>query len=150
MTMRPLTRVDPALPVAAMKTYEISAPVATHFRAASCAEVDCRHYLNGWQTMVDESSDLGQRQAYYIRKLAGRAFTEERNEGGLTIFTFEAGQTCFRVGDHRVSLGRPEIFRVWRGDWRGQLESAYRHTRPADWVDDFAEHQDRLARALGV
>lgn len=147
--MRPLNRVDPMLPVTAMKTYEISAPLATHWREATCAEVDCPPHLRGWRTVCDESSVLGQAQAHYIRNDRSRRSHEARNEGGMTIFTFEPGQTCFRAGEHRIQLGRPEFFRVWSGDWRGRTGEAYQHSRPADWVDDFAEHQQRLADRLG-
>jgi hypothetical protein len=125
---------------AAYKTYQILAPAATHWRAATCAEVDCGAYLSGWATVIDESvPDPGQKQAYYIRYQSERRFTESRNAAGLTVFVFEAGQDCFRR-PHRTPVGRPEFFVVRDGAHRRDL-------RPADWVDDFANHQQRLADA---
>src|SRR5258708_39959331 len=59
--------VPPALPAAAMKTYQISAPLATHWRPATCEEAECLAYLHGGQTSCDESTELGQRQVAYIR-----------------------------------------------------------------------------------
>lgn len=142
--MRKLTRIDSQLPVGAMKTYSIVTPMSTHFRDGTCEEADCDGYKFGWLTVIDELTELGQGQAHYIRKESGRRFTETRNELGLTVFTFEAGQKCFR--EHKVRIERPEIFRVRDGDYRGNPTGQLRvHTRPDFWVEDFAEHQQRLA-----
>jgi hypothetical protein len=152
--MRPVTRVDPKLPVGAMQTYQILAPAPTHFRPATCAEADCGNYRHGWVTQIDELTDQGKLQAWWIRNRSGRSFREDRDAApGLTVFTFEAGQTCFyRLGEpldparpHQVRIDRPEIFLVRGGDWRGHTGDVRRHTSPADWVDDFGEHQLRLA-----
>lgn len=140
-------RVTPALPPAAMKTYGIVAPRPTHWRAATCAEADCVNHLNGWQTKVDESTELGQQQAAYIRAGSGRRFTEDRDDVGLTVFTFEAGQTCFRGDEHTVRVDRPEIYVVRDGDHRGNPRGTKPriHNDPQGWVDDFGEHQERIA-----
>lgn len=131
-----------------MKTYGIVAPKATHFRPATCAEVDCPNYTGGWRTTVDESTELGQAQGHYIRNEAGRRYTEVR-EASMTTFTFEAGQTCFR--EHETRLDRPEIYVVRDGDFRGNPRgTAPRvHQDPQAWVDDFGEHQERLADRMG-
>ncbi len=145
--MRPITRITPNLPASAYKTYAITSPISTHFRPATCEEAGCGAYAGGWHTTVDESTELGQRQAYYVRKLSGRRFSEHRNEAGLTVFDFEAGQQCFRSAEHRVSLQRPENFTVLGGDWRGNPLGIqpYKHDRAENWVDDFANHQQKLA-----
>lgn len=140
-------RVPPALPAAAMKTYQIAAPIATHWRDATCEETDCPHHLNGWRTAVDENTGLGQRQAHYIRHDRSRKHAEERQGLGVTVFTFEAGQTCFRP--HRLPVGRPERFLVTGGDWRGNpLGTPPReHTRPEHWVEDMQETLDEIRTA---
>ncbi len=102
-------------------------------------------YLSGWQTLVDEATALGQAQAGYIRHKSERRFTESRDEAGLTVFTFPPGQPCFRA--HKVRLDREEIFTKFPGDHRGRTGEA-RLLRPADWVEDFAEHQQKLAHEL--
>ncbi len=137
-------RVPPALPAAAMKTYQIAAPLATHWRKATCAEVDCPAFLHGWQTVCDESTELGQRQADYIRHDKTRKHAEQRAEGGLTVFVFGAGQNCFRP--HQVPSGRPERFLVTGGDFRGNPLGIppREHVRPDDWVDDMAETLDEI------
>lgn len=146
--MRPLFRIDPQLSAAHYKTYAIASPISTHYRDGTCDEAGCLAHQHGWQTSVDESTDLGQKQAHYIRKLAGRKFTERRTEVGLTAFEFEAGQRCFT--QHKVPLERPEFYVVRGGDWRGDPrgEGARMHTGPDPWVNDFGEHQDRLARVV--
>lgn len=140
--MRPLNRITPNAPAAAYKTYAISSPVATHFRPGTCDDVDCQAQANGWCTTVDETTDLGQKQAHYIRKLSGRKFIEHRELAGLTVFTFEAGQRCFAA--HRVSLQRPENFYVLGGDYRGNPLGIdpYRHSRAEFWVEDMQESLD--------
>jgi hypothetical protein len=141
-------RFTPALPVERMKTYELDAPPATHFRAAPCEhpDVTCQAHAHGWSTTVDITTELGQQQANYIRSMSGRRYVEVRAEGGLTTFTFEPGQRCFRSAEHRIPLEREPAYRVLYGDWRGS-ELARTHARAADWVEDFAEHQDGIKTA---
>lgn len=144
---RPLQRITPAMQPGAYKTYQISAPAQTHWRPATCAEVDCPAYLHGWTTTVDESTKLGQGQAYYVRRQSGRGFTEQRGQGGLTVFRFEAGQACFASQTHQMQV-RPEHYLIRPGDWRGLGEARQVGSARA-WVDDFGEHQERLADRLG-
>lgn len=146
-----------------METYAIKSPASTHMRPASCAEVDCPQHIHGFDTIVDETTDLGAQRAAYIRRecdriqgasstgahlLGRRRYTESsrRNElgGVMTIFHFPAGQRCF--AEHLVPLGRPEIFLHRAGDVRGCPDGRIqRYDRPDQWVDDFAGHQSRLA-----
>lgn len=137
------------LPAHAYKTYQIAAPRSTHFRRATCAEVGCINHANGFKVPVDETTELGQRQAYYIRHDRTRSYTEYRGEvageTGLTVFQFPAGTVCF--AQHQMRLDRPELFLVRLGDHRGNPtgERPYQHSRPELWVEDFAEHQQKLA-----
>ena len=143
--MQASDRIPPNMPVEAYQTYRIVSPLATHCRPGTCAEADCPHYEHGLQSPIDEATVLGQQQAHYIRKQSGRGFTEERLPGGLTQFTFAAGQTCF-AAPHQVPLGRPELYLVRGGDWRGNPTGEQRTHRDAqDWIDDFGEHQNNLA-----
>ena len=147
--MRPLFRPEPKLPAAAMKTYAIVAPKTTHTRPATCREAGCANFERGWWTRVDESTELGQRQAYYIRMHSGRAFSVSALPDGRTEFLFPPGQTCFV--EHTVALERDPFFIVREGDHRGNPRGtpAITHTRAELWVEDFAEHQQRLADRLG-
>jgi len=137
------------LPVTAMRTYAVARPLATHFRPATCEETACPAWLFGWLTKVDESTDLGQRQAHYIRHDKSRRHVETRAEDGLTVFTFEPGQRCFNTVQHKLPLDKPEIYTVRDGDWRGNPTGRVMHHQSADdWVEDFGEHQDALADRL--
>ena len=137
-------RIQPHMPVQAYKTYQAAMPLATHWRPATCAEVDCSWYLAGWKTIVPAG---GEHEA--LVRGSGRKFTEETQPGGLIEFRFEAGQQCFQAATHRLPVGRPERLFVRDGDWRGNPTGWRReHTRPEDWQEDFAEHQDRLKTAI--
>lgn len=161
---RPINRAQPVGPAAAYKTYQVASPLATHHRDATCVEVDCEQRRNGWRTVVDERTDLGMRQAAYIRSAcrpeglvlaAGhhaavdgpRRYIETR-EGPMTVFTFAPGHECFAT--HRVPLERPELYVVRDGDWRGNPRGTgpRQHSRPELWLEDFAEHQDRIHTAI--
>jgi hypothetical protein len=134
-------RVPPRMDPTAYKTYRIQAPKATHYRKATCREVDCPNFASGWLTTVDVSTELGARQANYIRLHSGRSFTYVE-VGTLVSFTFPAGQACFQ--EHTRPLDRPEIYTVTPGDYRAATGETRRHRNADDWVDDFAEHQNRL------
>jgi hypothetical protein len=135
-------RIAPALPVGAYKTYAVASPPDRSVRAA-CEQVGCLAYRHGWESHVDESTELGARQADYIRRLSGRTFREQRDAAGITVFLFEGGQRCF--SEHQT---RPELYVVRRGDWRQNLGTIRQHSRPADFVEDFGEHQLALADRL--
>jgi hypothetical protein len=137
---RPLNRADRLLLApGAYQTFEIAQPADTKVRAA-CEQVGCAHWARGWESVIDETTDLGKQQAAYIRGQSGRTFKEQRTDAGLTVFRFEARQRCF--ADHKT---RPQLFAVRDGDWRGNPTGRRRtHQRAADWVEDFGEHQLRL------
>lgn len=139
-------RITPILPSSALKTYQIVAPKQTHTRAATCAEVQCPAYLNGWVTRVPAGSP----QEQFIRSGANtRTFNETTGVkdlgAGVVEFMFNPGQRCFRAEEHRISLEREPLYLVRDGDFRG-FTGRRQHARAADWVDDFATHQDGVAR----
>lgn len=138
-------RIVPQAPAGVYQTFQIAAPVATHWRDATCEQVDCPAYLNGWRTVIDERTDLGQAQAGYIRHDRSRKCAEQHMPDGLTAFTFERGQTCFQK--HQARVERPELFVVRGGDWRGNPAGVEPrlHKNPDFWVEEFAENQDRMS-----
>lgn len=124
------------------RTYQIVAPISTHFRPATCEEVDCDAYKHGWKTLVPSNSD----QALYIRSGAsGRRFTEVNDSYdrtiGMTEFVFPAGQQCFGASKHVIPLERDPIFRVRDGH-----SAPITHARPELWTEDFAGHLDTVRR----
>jgi hypothetical protein len=145
-----VSRQQPHGPAIGYRTFAYHRPLATHWRRASCEEVECDAYLHGWYTTVDERTDLGAGQAYYIRRSSGRSFHEHRTEQGRTLFAFGPGQMCFRASDHRLPIiERPALWIVRDGDWRGNPTGWSRtHARGEHWVEEWAEHQARLRAQL--
>lgn len=134
-------RIEPVAPVQAYKTYGIKQPLSTHWRRATCAEINCAAYLNGWTTIVPVAGP----QAQYIRARSGRRFTEVKQDAGMVEFAFPPGQTCFAAAKHRAPLGRPPLFIVRDGDFRGNPSGwSMRHRRAEDWRDDLGEHQLKI------
>lgn len=141
--MRPINRIMPRVGPNAYQTFDLTAPRDQMVKAA-CSQVGCEAWLKGWDTTIDERTDLGRTQAAYIRQGSGRTFKELKTADGLTVFRFESRQRCFR--EHHT---RPEIYRVFRGDlFRANLGLIRAHTRPDDWVEDFAGHQQSIADAI--
>lgn len=139
-----LHRIAPQYGPENFKTYQIAAPLSTHWRPATCAEVGCEQYENGWQIRVEglDEEDL------YLATHCGRAWKQVTVAPGETYLIFAAGQACFRSTTHRVRVAREERFIVSGGDWRGNPRQERReHLNADDWQEDFAEHQDRIITA---
>lgn len=148
MAERPVNRVQPRLDPQHFQTFQVTAPISTHTRVATCEEVECDMYLRGWGMKLDLQTELGQKQAYYIKHQSGRSYRVVRQADGLVELEFAANQPCFK--EHRVRTDRPEIYRVKGGDHRGNpLKTLTRvHKRPEFWVEEFAEHQDKINRVI--
>jgi hypothetical protein len=143
----PLYRPEPAGKPGpeAYKTYQLLTPRDTHFRAGTCAEVDCPRMRNGWRSVFDLTTTDGVKQANWVRMKSGRAYTYTQ-AGPVVTFTFPAGQRCF--GRHTVALEREPFLRIAGGDYRGnprRVETVA--LRPRSWVDNFGEHLLTLSDA---
>jgi hypothetical protein len=141
-----LNRITPVLDPYQYSTYRVLSPQRTHYRDATCPEVDCPNYLHGWATTIDTTTDRGQSQAYYIRHESGRRSVEECTAPGVVRFVFEPGQMCF--GAHYAPVGRPPLYLVQRGDWRVPLETERVHKHAEDWADDCQNQTDLLITRL--
>lgn len=141
-----MTRPEPKMGAESYKSYEIRVPLSTHFRPATCEEIDCPHYLAGWKVRVEGLPP----EMVHAARTSGRRFTELPVVEGETWLVFEAGQRCFQATEHRIRVGRPELFVVRDGDFRGnpRKTKARLHQRPEHWQEDFAEHQQGLADAI--
>lgn len=138
-------RIPPNMPPAAYQTFQIASPIETHWRPATCEEAGCEQYANGWRVRVE---GLSEADLHAIRT-SGRKSQRVDVADGETWLVFEPGQPCFKAAAHRVPLGRPELFIVKGGDWRGNPRGDFKqHQRPEDWIDQFANHQDKLAETL--
>lgn len=135
-------RLEPAMGVDAYKSYTIAAPLATHWRPATCEEIRCEQQANGWQIRKEHLDE----QMLHIATHAGRRYREIQVREGETYLVYDAGQKCFKASEHRLPLERPELYLVRSGDWRGNPSGeVLQHSSAATWTEDFGEHQERLA-----
>lgn len=114
--------------------YQLKQRPAPRSRLAACDEVECWAYLNGFEIHVDEATELGQRQAHYLRGDSSRTRPTEFRAGALTVFRYPAGQRCTepRSPTHWVAVDQ---FFIARGA----------NTSPELWVEEFGENQQRIA-----
>jgi hypothetical protein len=132
-------RLQPQGPVGAYQTFSVRSRPDRAVKTV-CERVGCAAWREGWESAIDESTDLGRAQAQYIRTQSGRTFREMRTEAGLTVFRFEAHQRCF--AEHKTM---PELYLVRDGDFRGNPTGRRRvHTRPQDWVENVQEELGRF------
>ena len=145
-----LNRPVPKLGPERYKSYSWRQPLETHFRRVSCADVQCADYRHGWVTLVDTATELGQRQFDYLSHDTSRSPHMEKTGTSLVSFTYPPGSQPFDSTrhEHHKPIGYDPIMLVHGGDFRGNpRREPARIMRAADWIDDFATHQDRLARA---
>lgn len=136
-----MNRMPPQGRVQDYKTYQIAAPLKTHWRQATCAEVNCLQYEKGWQVRVENLTA----EMLHTAKNSGRKYNELHVAEGETWLVFEAGQPCFRAAMHRTKLDRQELYIARDGDWRGNPTGrTLRHTRPEHWVEDFQTNSERI------
>ncbi|WNI19173.1 hypothetical protein [Actinacidiphila sp. ITFR-21] len=140
-----MASIEPLMGPESYKSYVISQPLATHWRRATCEEVGCDKFANGWRVRVE---GLPAEQLNAVRN-SGRSYQELRVADGETYLDFAAGQPCFSTTQHRAPLGKAPLYLVRDGDTRGNPRGtrARLHQRPDFWVEDFAEHQQTLADA---
>lgn len=140
-------RKTPLMGPMSYKTYT----VRPRFRRATCAEIDCPAWRDGWTfsvAMLEADKELN-----HIARTAGRRF-EERVHDGKAYLVFPPGQPCFAAGQHRIGIDENPLLYVGRGDYRTfdprtkLPREVTQHSRPEDWVDDFANHQDKLNTAI--
>jgi len=137
-------RLVPKVGAENFKTYGVARPIATHWRKATCKEIGCANFINGWRTTIDLNTPLGQTQAKYIRDHSGRKYTVVGQMNNVVTLEFPAGQKCF--GEHKRPLEREPIFYIKGGDFRGNpMGIPTQKLRAVDWIDDFGDHQNKIA-----
>src|SRR5713101_9492084 len=140
--IRPIMRAPTKAPIQGMITFQIRAPIMTHFRPATCEEYGCLNYRFGWETIVPADSA----QAFYIDHEKSRKWSKTVVGAGLVRYEFPPGQTCFESTQygHKVPLERPAIFRMRDGDWRGNPTGRITTVPSQSWVDAFGENMEQV------
>ena len=123
-------------------TYSVHTPLATHWRKATCEEVNCPQYLNGWGLRIEQVTA----RDVYTAEHSGRKFRRVQVGPGETWLVFEAGQPCFRASAHRKKIERPELFVLRRGDFRAPGDPV--KLGASSWLDSFGENQENLSAAI--
>lgn len=132
-------------PVHTMRTFQIDQPLETHFRLATCAEVNCPAHAHGWRMGFDLSDPEKRAAARWIRDHSGRTYTHEligEGAGQRIVFTFAAGQRCFEK--HHVPLEREPFYVVRGGDFRGNPERVKVRHAAGTFIDQWAGDLDKL------
>lgn len=142
---RPLFRPDPTIPASGMRTFEIAAPLDTHWRKASCVEVGCLDHQYGWMIALTGLDDADREMA----RGSGRRYTEDQDDAG-PVLIFAAGQPCFRASTHRIRLDRPELFISRDGDWRGNPRGTAPtvFSGPEPWADSLHTKLDEIREGI--
>lgn len=122
-----------------LRQYRLSAPIKSHWRKATCAEIDCPNYVNGWSATIDTSTPLGQRQARYIRYNSGRHYSENATADGIVTFIFPPGQTCFGSDRHRIRIDREPLYVIRE---TGKLNTV----NGSEWTERFNNDSEKLER----
>lgn len=140
ITQRKVNRPRPVGPTHAYQTYSVRSPIETHFVKATCPEVDCKEYREGWTIRVQH---LDERlwAAIKASKRRYRRMDLTADEGYLI---FEPGQMCFEVHNHRRRLERPEFFYVGRGDYRSFTTRNATQLEPEHWTEHLYGHLDLI------
>lgn len=144
-----VNRIPPTLPPGAMQTFEVDAPLETHWRSATCEEVECKAFTRGWtSTVLPESIEEIRILKVYEAELRRGAVTFALTPENFRCYNFPAGTECFRRIWHRLPLERPAIFTVRSGDWRGTDGVIRQFKDGSEWVDSFANHQDGIKKMI--
>lgn len=117
--------------------YKIHANV--DYVPATCEEIDCEHYRNGWQVRVEGLPP----ELLHTARTSGRRYTELQVSDGVTYLAFEAGQPCFQAAAHRKTRGHSPLFVV--GGREGLIR---KHGNADSWADDLRTHQDNILGKL--
>lgn len=125
------------MPPQAYQTWSVQSRPDQRIKSV-CEKVGCPQWRSGWESVIDEATELGKGQAAFIRG-SGRTFREQKNGVGLTVFRFEAYQRCF--ADHQTM---PELYLVRGGDYRASVGKVRVHKNPADWVEHVQQHMAGL------
>lgn len=122
------------------QTFKMSSPMGTHYRRATCHEVNCHAYMNGWALQIEELSE----EDLYTATHAGKRFRRVHFGPGVNFLMFEAGQLCFLADTHRIKLDRPQNFFTCKGDRTVFRHQDARAMRDVDWMDDLLTKTDAI------
>jgi hypothetical protein len=129
-------------------THKVSAPIHSHWRPATCEEFECDDFVYGFVFTCDTSTELGQSQYYYLTHDRSRRYSMQRVGPQMVKFVYGPGFRGFgnAHASHRVPIGRPPLYLVAEGDFRGNPRGVPTrvHRNVEDFVDHSWSHFDKL------
>ena len=122
------------------QVFRVAMPIATHWERATCAEVDCAAYINGW-ALVLPAADAD--NAIAAVKASGRSYqfvlVVRPENDGMVEYRFAAGQPCFGSSRHMAQTERPALY------IHGNRETRVsRVVQTSEWAERFGETLDGL------
>lgn len=153
-----VTSLEPKLPPHLRKTYGVHHKT----RSAGCHEVVdgvkvCEAFWNGFTSTCNPLEQTHAAAIHYFDSGdSGRHFTKEITPDGLHRYTFTPGQRCFSAPHTVVDRQEEARYLILAGDYRhyigerdesGAVKPERVHSGGDAWIDDFASHQEKLARA---
>lgn len=142
-------RIEPRGPVSMYRTYQLSQPVGTHWRRATCREVECEQFTKGWTTILDLKVQQQAAASYYIEHDRSRTHLRTVLRDGRVSYWFEPGQEFFSSDDHAhlVPLERDPFAIIRDGDYRGNDTGRVERVPLSEWAERFGENQLNLKEA---
>lgn len=153
-----VTNLEPKLPPRMRKTYGVHHKT----RSAGCHEVvdgvrACEAFWHGWTTTLNPLEQSHAASIHYLDSGdSGRHFTKEITADALHRYTFTPGQRCFTAPHTVIDRQEEAQYLILAGDYRhyigekdenGKVKPELVHSGGDAWIDDFANHQEKLARA---
>ena len=118
--------------------YTVDMPLATHWRPATCEEVDCKYFVAVWRVNVPKGSP-GEAKL----RISGRPFHEQTESNGTVTFEFPKGTPCLEPSRHRIQTERPANYLY------GSESTPGRIVGEDEWQGRFVTNLDDLKRIQG-
>lgn len=134
-----------------VRSWSVRAPLSTHWKPATCAEFECDEYMYGFSITLLRDHEKFEAQYHYITHDRSRRYSMQQPDANRVVFVYGPGNAGMGLAhaQHKVPIGRPPLLLVADGDWRGNPRGtpARRHVRVEDWIDDSANHLDKIRTA---
>lgn len=136
-----------ALNLETHRTFSVVTPPDTHTEPATCEQVNCQRWSEGFAVLLDTSTQGGRDRYDWIYANPGGRQWYRTVEGDVTRLDYPPGNRCY--DQHRRILDKPAVLLVRKGahsDRRvvDRLPVERRHVNGADFMDDLRTHTDSV------
>lgn len=134
----------PLMPFYAYKSYRFLKPRKTHWRRATCEEVECKFYRDGWRFPLMGATQ----QQIHDATHSGRSYKLVQVSPNEQYLEFAPGQPCWNAHKHELPIEREPIYLRQCGDFRQYMGRPYQHKNIEFWIEDMQEHQDKILKIV--